>query len=364
MTVFSLAIFPGWLQPLLVAGLFVTLELLSNLVMEPLLYRQSAGASQVALLAAAVFWTWLWGPIGLMLATPLTVCLVVLGKHIPDMEFITVLLADQPAMDPDVSYYQRLLAMDSGEATEIVDEYLTTHPLEAAYDDVILPALTRAKRDRQRGRLSDDDEQSIWQATRDVIEELGTEHAQGTVASQEGSPGPGDDAAGALRKVRIIGCPARDEADALALVMLQQLLDPARWELEIASSHLLVSEALFLVETQAPAMVCIGALPSGGLAAHTRYLCKRLRARFPDLKILVGRWGVEQSVEEVRDLLRASGADRVGTTLVETREQIQELSHLEPTSLPDPVPAGDAHTPSASEELTEANTSIAERRRA
>ena len=356
-TVFSLAIFPGWLQPLLVAGLFVILELLSNLVVEPRLYRQSAGASQVALLAAAVFWTWLWGPIGLMLATPLTVCLVVLGKHIPDMEFITVLLADQPAMDPDVSYYQRLLAMDSGEATEIVDEYLTTHSLEAAYDDVILPALTRAKRDRQRGRLSDDDEQFIWRATEDVIEELGTEHAHGTVASQEGAPGPGDDAAGALRKVRIIGCPARDEADALALVMLQQLLDPARWELEIASPHLLVSEALFLVETQAPAMVCIGALPSGGLAAHTRHLCKRLRARFPDLKILVGRWGVEQSVEEIRDLLRASGADRVGTTLVETREQIQELSHLEPSSEPARASAdGVPDIERGSDEPTEAPT--------
>jgi predicted PurR-regulated permease PerM len=327
-TLFSLAVSPGWLQPLLVVGLFVILELPTNMVMEPMLYGQSAGASQVALLVAAVFWTWLWGPLGLMLATPLTVCLVVLGKHVPEMEFITVLLADHPAMEPDVSYYQRLLAMDSDEATQIVDEYRKTHPLEAVYDHVILPALNHAKRDRQRGRLSDDDERFIWQATRDIVEELGAEHVQSASPSPEGSTGPGDDASGALRKVRVVGCPARDEADALALLMLQHLLDRARWEVEIASPHLLVSEALALVETQTPAVVCIGALPSGGQASHTRHLCKRLRTRFPDLKILVGRWGVKESTEEIRDLVRASGADHVGTTLVETREQIQQVSHL------------------------------------
>jgi hypothetical protein len=241
-------------------------------------------------------------------------------------------------MEPDVSYYQRLLAMDSDEATQIVDEYRKTHPLEAVYDHVILPALNHVKRDRQRGRLSDDDERFIWQATRDIVEELGAEHVQSASPSPEGSTGPGDDASGALRKVRVVGCPARDEADALALLMLQHLLDRARWEVEIASPHLLVSEALALVETQTPAVVCIGALPSGGQASHTRHLCKRLRTRFPDLKILVGRWGVKESTEEIRDLLRASGADHVGTTLVETREQIQQVSHLESMSSPDPLP--------------------------
>jgi hypothetical protein len=294
---------------------------------------------------------------GLMLATPLTVCLVVLGKHIPEMEFITVLLADQPAMDPDVSYYQRLLAMDSGEATEIVDEYLKTHSLEAAYDDIILPALAHAKRDRQRRRLSDEDEQVILQATRDIVDELGSERTQATLSSAEELRGSGEDSAGALRTVRIMGCPARDEADAIALVMLQQLLDPVRWELEIVSPHLLVSEALFLVETQAPTVVCIGALSSGGLAAHTRHLCKRLRARFPDLKILVGRWGDEPSSEEVRELLQASGADRVGATLVQTLEQIQEVSHLEPSSVPAPASANGApDIERGSEEPTEAHT--------
>jgi predicted PurR-regulated permease PerM len=329
---FSLAVFPGWLPPLLVAGLFVILELLSNLIMEPMLYSQSAGASPVALLVAAAFWTWLWGPVGLMLATPLTVCLVVLGKHVPELEFITVLLADQPAMDPDVRYYQRLLAMDADEATEIVDEYLKTHPLEAVYDHVILPALTYAKRDRQRGRLSDDEERFIWQTTRDIVDELGVEHVESASASPEGSTGPGDDASGAMRRVRVLGCPARDETDALALAMLQHLLDPARWEVEIASPHLLVSEALSLVETRTPAVVCIGALASGGQASHTRHLCKRLRARFPALRILVGRWGSQGVTDGIRHLMRAAGADQVGTTLVETREQIQELSHLESTA--------------------------------
>ena len=218
-----------------------------------------------------------------------------------------------------------------------MDEYVKTRSVEAAYDQVIVPALNHAKRDRQRGRLSEDDERFILQATRDIVEALGAEHAL-TPASAAEPNVSANDTSGALRTVRILGCPARDEADALGLMMLQQLLDPSRWEVEIVSPHLLVSEALLLVETRTPAAVCIGALPSGGLAAHTRHLCKRLRARFPELKILVGRWGGETSSDAVNHLVQASGADHIGTTLVETREQIQQVSHLDPVSLSDAAP--------------------------
>jgi predicted PurR-regulated permease PerM len=108
----SLAVFEGWPWPILVVGIFVALELSCNMVLEPLLYSESAGVSGVGLLVAVAFWTWLWGPVGLVLATPLTVCVVVLGKYVPGMDFIGVLISDQPAMEPNISYYQRLLAMD------------------------------------------------------------------------------------------------------------------------------------------------------------------------------------------------------------------------------------------------------------
>ena len=138
----SLAVFDGWVQPFLVIGLILLLELASNLVMEPWLYGQSAGVSEVALLVAIAFWTWLWGPIGLLLATPLTVCLSVLSRYIPPLDFINTLMGDEPVLDLPTRYYQRLLARDDDEAAEIVETYGQTHDPEDVYDDIIVPALT------------------------------------------------------------------------------------------------------------------------------------------------------------------------------------------------------------------------------
>ena len=168
----SLAVFEGWLWPILVVGIFVALELICNMVLEPLLYSESAGVSGVGLLVAVAFWTWLWGPVGLVLATPLTVCVVVLGKYVPGMDFIGVLISDQPAMESNISYYQRLLAMDQAEAAEIVEEHLKTHPQEQLFDGVLIPALNYARRDRELGRLTEDGEQFVFRATREILEDL------------------------------------------------------------------------------------------------------------------------------------------------------------------------------------------------
>src|SRR6266478_4474808 len=144
----SLAVFPGWPRPLLTVGLFLVVETFTYVVAEPFLYRQTLGLSQTALLVAIAFWTWLWGPIGLLLATPLTVCLVVLGKHVPHLGFLTILMENhEPVLRGHVSYYQRLLARDEAEANDIVRVYLERHPPEDVCDDILLPALSRAKRD-------------------------------------------------------------------------------------------------------------------------------------------------------------------------------------------------------------------------
>src|SRR6185503_7354523 len=115
-------------------GLFIGLELFTNLVLETVLYAKAAGISQVALLVSLAFWTWLWGPMGLLMAMPLTVCLVVLGKHVSGLEFLATLMADDDALAPDTSYYQRLLAHDSSEASDIVERHLATQPHETVYD--------------------------------------------------------------------------------------------------------------------------------------------------------------------------------------------------------------------------------------
>src|SRR4030095_1221222 len=155
----SLAVFPGWLQAALDGGLFLVLELITSMVVEPLLYGQSAGVSQVALLIAVIFWAWLWGPVGLLMATPLTVCLIVLGKHLPALGFIVVLMGDRPVIEAKSRYYQRLLARDQDEAVDVVEAYIIADGRESVYDAVLLPALYYAKQDRDRGLLSEGDAQ-------------------------------------------------------------------------------------------------------------------------------------------------------------------------------------------------------------
>ena len=330
--VLSLAAMPGWVGPILVIGLFLALELFSNMVLEPWLYGRAAGVSAVGLIVAVAFWTWLWGSLGLLLATPLTVCLVVLSKHVPELDFIVVLLGDEPVMEPSVRYYQRLLAMDHHEATEVVEEHLKTHALDGVYDQVLVPALIFAKLDRGRDRLSEDDEQFIYRTSREIVEGLGSRPPKTSMSSSPDSPGPLDAAtneagAGSLPRVRILGCPTRDEADELALLMLEQMLHPARCETELMSGELLSSELVARAGEMQPMLICIAALPPEGLA-HARYLCKRLRARCPDTRILVGRWGLDANMEEERALLLTAGADHVGTSLCESRDQIlQSLAH-------------------------------------
>jgi predicted PurR-regulated permease PerM len=325
----SLAVFPGWEQPIMVLSLILVLELASNMVMEPLLYGQSAGVSEVALLVAVAFWTWLWGPVGLFLATPMTVCLGVLGKYIPQMEFIGVLLSDEPAVEASTSYYQRLVARDQDEAEALANEYLKTHTLIDVYDEVLVPALNTAKRDRDLGTLTEEDVQFIVQATREIVEDLALHEVQPVVSSSAIAEPP-TRASAVRQSAQILGCPAHDEADELALLMLRQLLDPTRYSFQVISAEMLTAEVLSAVEEQHVGLICIASLPPGALAP-TRYLCKRLRARFPGCKIVVGRWGLREDWDKPQALLREAGADEVGMTLQETANQVTQLSQLLPT---------------------------------
>ena len=316
--VLSLAMFPGWLQMFLVVGLIAGLELVTYNVMEPLLFSHSLGVSEVALLLAAAFWAFLWGPIGLILSGPLTVCLVVLGKYVPQLEFLAVLLGDEQALEPDVGLYQRLAAKDQDEATQIVLSRIKTQMPEKVYDDLLIPALTYAKRDREREGLEPEDEQYILQTTREILEDI-SERQSALPTADDGNTA--DDGTPAADRVMLLACPARDESDELALDMLQQLLDPAKWLIERPTAKMLAAEVVALVAEKEPALICIASLPPGGLA-HTRYLCKRLRSRFPRVKIVVGRWGLKGNVEENREQLTEAGADRVAMTLLDTRAQL------------------------------------------
>ncbi|HMF59674.1 MAG TPA: AI-2E family transporter, partial [Vicinamibacterales bacterium] len=165
----SLAALQGWKGPLEVVAFFTALELFTNLVLETVLYAGAAGVSQVALLVSVAFWTWLWGPLGLLMATPLTVCLVVMGKHVSGLQFFSTLMADQPPLAPEAGYYQRLLARDLSEAADLIEGHIKSEPAGTVFDALILPALNYAERDRIEQRLSPEEEASVIDATRELI---------------------------------------------------------------------------------------------------------------------------------------------------------------------------------------------------
>jgi hypothetical protein len=317
-----------WLQPVEVLGLFAVVELLTANVIEPLLFGKSAGISPVALLVAAIFWTWLWGPIGLILSTPLTVCLFVLGRYVPQLEFFAVLLGEEPALETRYSFYQRLLAHDQDEAGDVVEEFLQHHPLDQVADEVLLPALALAKRDRERGVLDEDDEHFVLRAIREQVNDLSSletllSKPTPTTSSDQTN---GQAEAQQAEKVRVFAFAGADETDELALFIFQ-LLQPPAAEVEVSSVRMLTSEVMALVAREQVGVVLIGTLPPGGLA-QTRYLCKRLRSRFPEIKILVGRWGLPDNVDRTRERLLAAGADHVATTQIETRNQLIPIVQL------------------------------------
>jgi predicted PurR-regulated permease PerM len=318
---FGVAVAPTWTLPLLVLAFVAVLELSTAYVIEPWLFGHSTGVAPIALVVAAVFWAWLWGPIGLLLSTPLTACLVVLGRHVPRLEFLGVLLGAKSDMDPEFTYYQRLLARDQDEATDVVNVYLQTHPPETVYDAVLVPALVLAKRDRDAGELSPDDERFIFQATKAIVDDL---EVVPRVPTDTAAETPQASTEPPRQKILVLACPACDETDELALKILRRLLDPERYQTEVLSGQDGQSGGHFADLGAKPDVICVGALPPGGLA-QARYLCKRLRASFPQQKIVVIRWGLPDNAGHRREELLASGADVVAITLQEARTQIARL---------------------------------------
>jgi hypothetical protein len=280
----------------------------------------------VPLLVAVAFWTWLWGPMGLLLATPLTVCLVVLGRHVPGLEFISTLMADAPALTPDVRFYQRLLARDQSEAADIVEAQVTRDGLGAACDALLLPALNYAERDRIDGRLTPQEEASVVEMTGELLDDA----RSWTARREPGIIEAGDAAEDRPHPAAPVGVFAygvNSDADVLALKMLAQLLENSPATLEIASARVLAAEVVRTVTQQGYRIVCIADLPPSA-PSKTRYLIRKLREAAPDLKIVVGRWGPAGMGAEDIAPLRDAGAEFVATTLQEARDRLHQLAQL------------------------------------
>jgi hypothetical protein len=336
----SVATSPGWTQPLLVIGLYIVLELLLNNVAEPLLYGDSIGVSTVGVILAAIFWTWLWGPIGLVLAMPMTVCLVVTARYVPQLRFITVLLADQPTLTPSERLYQRLLAFDYNEPLRIARKHVKSSTLASFYDDMLIPALVIAERDRHAGVLNDDQEEFLHEAAADLVEELGEEATKTSQLSIQ------PDASAAMKltsnaespestsftQARILCVPLRDQADAAAAQMLAQLLAMDGFQVHTDAPESLSGEVVEHVAELASELVVISILPPIA-PRDSRLLWKRLRNRYPSLPIVVGYWNSAHSTDPLEPP-ESDAQTRIATTLADavamvrsTAAQLQARGH-------------------------------------
>jgi predicted PurR-regulated permease PerM len=306
----ALAVFPGWSQAGLTFVLFLLLELTIANLIEPWLYGSHIGVSSLAILVAAIFWGMLWGPVGLILSTPLTVCLILIGRYIPQLNFLEILLGDEPVLSPQAHFYQRLLALDEEEARDIVEEYLKQNPIGNLYDSVLIPALSLAEKDRHMNVLDEIRTKFIYQNTRELIEEL---YADSSASFEPDHPlvlaGATESQSGSM----VLCIPARDEADEIVGIMAMQLLRRAGHNasaLPIAS----VSTMLEKAEQLHPDVICISALPPFA-AVQAKSLCKQLRRRCRDTKIFLGLWEYPGGVPKAQERVGLGCADMIGTSL-------------------------------------------------
>ena len=312
----SLAVFDHWMQPLLVFLMFSTIEIVTGNWVEPWLYGVHTGVSSLALILTTVFWTVLWGPAGLILSTPLTVCVVVLGRYVPQFAFLHILLGDEPALVEEAKFYQRLLAMDDQEARTVIDRYLNEHSLLELCDSVLIPALTLAEHDRHKGALDQDREEFLFLSVKEMLAELAERAARAALADVKAA----GDAKPASACGRIFCIPASDEADEVTAAMLALLLEHSGCIVLPFTPDPGLQQLAF-VQPAADDVFCISALPPFAFA-HARTLSHQLRVRFPKIRIVVGVWGFAGDTERAMERFQAPRPDRLVTSLADAIQAV------------------------------------------
>jgi predicted PurR-regulated permease PerM len=317
------AVDPGWSMALWTAGLFIVAEGVTGQILEPVLYGSSAGLSPTAVVIAAIFWSWIWGPIGLILSTPLTLCLVVLGRHVRHLEFFDVLLGDRPALTPVETLYQRLLAGDPDEVLEQADELLKGRALSSYYDDIALKALRLVANDLSRGVLQPAQLEKIQdvmlgliqdlephedvdptltekQAKAAVVEVAGVTRPERETTTQPAPQGQVHESANlpdVWRTERSVLCVAgRDPLDGVVASMLAQLLRKHGLGAQAALHGEVSRFAIKTLDTTGVALIFITYAELQGNPPHMRYLLRRIRQRFPLCPVFVGFWDPDEAL--------------------------------------------------------------------
>lgn len=337
----SLAISDGWINPAIVISFVVILDAAFNNFVDPLVIGKSMGVSPTAMLISAAFWLYLWGPMGLLFSPPIAVCLVVIGKNVPQLRFLNILIGDQPALSAPVSFYQRLILRNEPEADAVVKSRLKEIPSEEIYDDLLVPALSYARRDEQRNHLSDEDYLALAESLREQAIRLN---------EKQKTDGGDVDLVERSGRKKLVCCPATDLSDEVALEMLSHLLDHRRWEVELISHEMLASELVTRLRADPPQAICIATVAPGGVA-HAGYLCKRLRHAVAEIPLVVGRWGEKQVNKVDRERLQGAGATMVTTSLLETKQLLNSYLGLSPRRV---LADADDLQPSPLEEATNA----------
>jgi predicted PurR-regulated permease PerM len=323
----SFAVFDDWTRPLMVFGLFAILELFDWSVLEPWLYGSHTGVSPVALLLAAGFWTWLWGFAGLFLAVPMTVCAVVMGKYIPQLKFLQVLLGDEPVLQPHERLYQRLLSSNRDEADVVLENALRESTILEVCDAIIVPAMLRAEEDHDRGTLTDAKRQSILEHVNEWVDER--LEMMTPAKSLFANPHP-------LEAPSTILCvPASDRADEIIAKLFEAALVERKLSAKIIGPRDAIQQAAGGLAARA---IVISALPPEAVTA-ARAVCKLLRASDTDVPVFVGLWNAAGDLDRVRQRLAAAGATRTVISFAECFELLESSvapsAALEPEKMPE-----------------------------
>jgi predicted PurR-regulated permease PerM len=301
----SFAVFDDWTRPLMVFGLFAVLELFDWSVLEPWLYGSHTGVSPVALLLAAGFWTWLWGFVGLFLAVPMTVCAVVMGKYIPQLKFLQVLLGDEPVLKPHERLYQRLLSSNRDEADSVLEGALRESSFLEVCDAIIVPAMLRAEEDHDRGTLTDAKRQSILEHINDWVDErleimTPAKSRFGTLQTPLAQPA-------------VLCVPASDRADEIIAKLFEATVIERKLSARIIGPRDAIQLAGGDLDSRA---IVISALPPEAVTA-ARAVCKRMRMNNSEVPVFVGLWSAVGDLDRVRQRLAAAGATRTVVTFAE-----------------------------------------------
>lgn len=309
----SIAVFQNWWGPIGVLIFIVTLELILNNLIEPWLYSVGTGVSMMGVIFSAIFWAWLWGPVGLVLSTPILVCLTVMGRHLPQLEIFDLLFGGEVKLKPQLRLFQRVLAMDVQEAVQLADEARQSESLVQMYDRLLIPALRLVEEEKHRGQITAQREADIYETFHRVIGECAERNREERppVAAPAGSD------------LMIVCLPAGDQADELVCHMLEQVLQAEGYTAETASVGYLSSEMMTEVERRGAHIVIVSALPPAAFNA-ARYLCKRLTRKGVDIPLLAGLWGEDIRESTVR--LENCGATRVVVSLNEALREAASLA--------------------------------------